>query len=240
MTDICTYLLCASSKKKHLTWQNSTPEFGARRSVVGSALVPAEDVHIDKQIRMNPEESTRHKKIQAQDTKNVLFASTLPETSSKSPEKWMVGIRSFPGFSTYFQVRTVSFREGIYKNSCESDFGPDFCFFPLEIASRTLRLPHWQMSSLRFGYGMASMARGFQAFLHHWNFYANTTSSNFCCFCVELPSRSNGSGWIQSSLADGRFFWMTVLQHRSRWFESSNFALCRCVRTNVWLVQIRH
>ncbi len=37
----------------------------------------------------------------------------LPETNSKSPWKWTVGIRSFPfGAQAYFQGRTVSFREG--------------------------------------------------------------------------------------------------------------------------------
>ncbi len=40
---------------------------------------------------------------------DMLF--TLPETNSKRPWKWMVGIRSFPIGEAYFQVRAASFRE---------------------------------------------------------------------------------------------------------------------------------
>ena len=44
----------------------------------------------------------------------VRFLSlTLPETNIFHTRKWMVGIRSFPfGFWAYFQLQTVSFREG--------------------------------------------------------------------------------------------------------------------------------
>ena len=58
--------------------------------------------------------------------------STLPETNSKSPWKWMVGIRSFPFGMDYFQGRTVSSREclacfhpGIIK-LCSTHFGGEF------------------------------------------------------------------------------------------------------------------
>ena len=44
----------------------------------------------------------------------VMFLdSTLPETNSKSPWKWMVGRRMLPFGMAYFQGRTVSFRERI-------------------------------------------------------------------------------------------------------------------------------
>ena len=41
------------------------------------------------------------------------YLYTLPETNI-APQKWMVGIRSFPFGKAYFQGRTVSFRECIY------------------------------------------------------------------------------------------------------------------------------
>ena len=41
--------------------------------------------------------------------------STLPETNSESPWKWMVGRQSFPfGFGHIFQGQAVSFREGTF------------------------------------------------------------------------------------------------------------------------------
>ncbi len=50
--------------------------------------------------------------------------NTLPETNSKSPWKWMVGIRSFPFGMAYFQGRTVSFREGsTHRNGSQIPMG---------------------------------------------------------------------------------------------------------------------
>ena len=71
---------------------------------------------------------------------------TLPETNSKSPWKWMVGIRSFPFGMTYLQGQAVSFREGNFQDFTmvlsfrwHHETG-GFCFFRTSVARYQIQL----------------------------------------------------------------------------------------------------